>query len=81
MTIGGKHGFDKSIDYNINFEVPVSYLGTDITKAIAKLTPKDANEIKTIPVKAIVNGSFKSPKITTNINEATKNLMNTIIEK
>lgn len=80
-TIGGKHGFDKSIDYNINFEVPVSYLETDITKAIAKLTPKDANEIKTIPVKAIVNGSFKSPKITTNINEATKNLMNTIIEK
>lgn len=80
-TIDGKHGFDKSIDYNINFEVPVSYLETDITKAIAKLTPKDANEIKTIPVKAIVNGSFKSPKITTNINEATKNLMNTIIEK
>ena len=81
MTIGGKHGFDKSIDYNINFEVPVSYLGTDITKAIAKLTPKDAKEIKTIPIKAIVNGSFTSPKITTNINEATKNLMNTIIEK
>ncbi|PQJ77941.1 hypothetical protein BTO18_01515 [Polaribacter porphyrae] len=81
IEIGGKHGFDKSMNYEVNFDVPVKYLGSSVTEAIQKLTPKDASDIKTIPVTANIDGSFSSPNISTNIKSATANLMNTIIEK
>ncbi|QTE23430.1 AsmA-like C-terminal region-containing protein [Polaribacter cellanae] len=81
IQIGGKHGFDNTMNYDIVFNLPVKYLGTTVTNAIAKLTAKDANEIKTIPVNANLTGSFSSPNFSTNIKGATSNLMKTIVEK
>ncbi|QOD61237.1 AsmA-like C-terminal region-containing protein [Polaribacter haliotis] len=81
IQIGGKHGFDNSMNYDIVFNLPVKYLGTTVTNAIAKLTAKDADEIKTIPVNANLTGSFSSPNFSTNIKDATSNLMKTIVEK
>jgi hypothetical protein len=28
-TIGGSHGFDQKMNYNLKFDVPAKYLGTD----------------------------------------------------
>ena len=81
ITIGGSHGFDNSMNYDININLPVKYLGEDVVKAIQKLTPKDAEDIKTIPVKASLMGSFSSPNFSSNLSEATSNLMKTIVEK
>ncbi|QTD38162.1 AsmA-like C-terminal region-containing protein [Polaribacter batillariae] len=81
IDINGKHGFDNTMNYDIVFNLPVKYLGPTVTNAIAKLTAKDANEIKTIPVNANLKGSFSNPNFTTNIKDATSNLMKTIIEK
>ncbi|WP_299670162.1 AsmA-like C-terminal region-containing protein [uncultured Polaribacter sp.] len=81
IQIGGKHGFDNSMNYNITFDVPVKYLGNSVTSAIAKLTPKDAAEIKSIPVNATLTGSFSSPNFSSNIKDATSNLMKNIVEK
>ncbi|WP_435414902.1 AsmA family protein [Polaribacter aestuariivivens] len=81
ITVGGKHGFDNTMNYDITFNLPVKYLGTTVTNAIAKLTAKDAEDIKTIPVNANLTGSFSNPNFTTNIKDATSNLMKTIVEK
>ena len=81
LTIGGTHSFDKSVNYTIDIDVPTKYLGTNITNALQKLTPKDAAEIKSVPVKANVSGNFTNPTVTTNIKDASANLLKTIVEK
>ena len=81
IEVEGKHGFNKTINYNLTFDVPVKYLGSEVTSIISKLSPKDAESIKTIPVKANLTGNFTSPNFTTNIKDATKNLVNDLIEK
>lgn len=65
----------------MNFDVPVKYLGTEVTSIIAKLNPKDAAEVKSIPVKATITGSFTSPNFSTNLKTATSNLVKQLVEK
>lgn len=81
ITISGNHSFDQSMNYDIVFDVPVKYLGTEVTNLIAKLSPKDAAEIKSIPVKGNVTGSFGSPNFSSNIKGATSTLVKNLIEK
>ncbi|WP_218599394.1 AsmA-like C-terminal region-containing protein [Polaribacter sp. NJDZ03] len=81
IEVGGTHGFDQSMNYNLVFDVPVKYLGSDVTNIIAKLTPKDAASIKSIPVNGTLTGSFNSPKFTSNIKDATANLVKDLVEK
>jgi len=79
IEIGGKHGFDNTMNYDIKFDVPVKYLGTEVTNLIAKLSQKDADKITSIPVKANLNGSFSSPSFTTNIKDATASFFKTLV--
>lgn len=81
MQVSGKHGFDQSMDYDIVFDVPVKYLGADVTNLIAKLTAKDAASIKSVPVKGTLTGSFASPNFSSNIKDATANLVKDLVEK
>ena len=81
IQIGGKHGFDNSMNYDITFDVPVKYLGSAVTTALAKLTPKDAAAIKSIPINASLKGSFSTPNFSSNIKNATTDLMKNILEK
>ena len=81
IEIGGKHGFNNAMNYNIVFDVPVKYLGTEVTSLLSKLTPKDAAALKTIPVSGALSGSFSNPNFSTNIKDATSNLVKNIVEK
>ena len=81
MKIGGTHGFDNAMKYDLTFDIPVKYLGADITTLIATLSPKDAANIKTIPVKANLTGSFSNPNFSTNMKDATANLIKDLVEK
>tara|TARA_R110001606_G_scaffold8303_2_gene36397 strand:- start:31378 stop:34008 length:2631 start_codon:yes stop_codon:yes gene_type:complete len=81
IEIAGKHGFDNTMNYDIVFDVPVKYLGTEVTNLIAKLSPKDAEKITSIPVKANLNGSFTAPGFTTNIKDATSSLIKNLVEQ
>lgn len=80
VQIAGTHGFDQSMDYDLKFDVPVKYLGKEVNNLIAKLTPADAKKIESIPVNALMNGSFKAPKISTDLQQATKNLTNQLVK-
>jgi len=72
--VGGSHGFDQSMSYNIKMDVPAKYLGSEATKLLAKLTPAEASKIESVPVTALMTGNFKSPKVTTDLKQATSNL-------
>ena len=80
-TINGTHGFDQAMNYNIKMDVPAKYLGSEANKLIAKLSTSDANKIENIPVNAILTGSFKSPKVTTDMKSAVTNLTNQLVKQ
>ena len=80
MTVAGQHGFDQSINYNLNFDVPAKYLGTEANKLLASITPADAAKIKNIPINANLTGNFKNPKIKTDTKEAVSNLVTQLVK-
>jgi hypothetical protein len=80
VQIAGSHGFDQNMDYNLKFDVPVKYLGNDVNKLLAKITPADAKKIESVPVNALLVGNFKSPKVTTDVQQASKNVASQLIQ-
>ncbi|MES2545988.1 MAG: AsmA-like C-terminal region-containing protein [Bacteroidota bacterium] len=80
-TVGGSHGFDQNMNYNIKLDVPVKYLGTEVNNLLAKLTPADAKKIENIPVNAILTGNFSNPKVSTDIKTATTAVVTQIIKQ
>lgn len=81
IKVSGKHGFNKDMNYDLVFDVPTKYLGSEVTGLIAKLSAKDANAIKTIPVKGNLTGSFSNPNFSSNLKGATSALIKNLIEK
>lgn len=80
-TINGMHGFDQAMNYNIKMDVPAKYIGSEANKLIAKLSTSEANKIENIPVNALLTGSFKSPKVTTDMKSAVTNLTNQLVKQ
>ncbi len=80
-TIGGTHGFDQSMNYNLKFDVPAKYLGSEANALIAKLSPADAAKVQSIPINAILVGNFTNPKITTDINSAVTKLTTQLVNQ
>ncbi|MEZ7497525.1 AsmA-like C-terminal region-containing protein [Flavobacterium sp. Arc3] len=80
-TIGGTHGFDQSMNYNIKFDVPAKYLGTEANELIARLTPAEAAKLENIPINASLTGNFTNPKISTDIKTAVTNLTNQLVQQ
>jgi hypothetical protein len=80
-TIGGTHGFDQVMNYNVKLDVPAKYLGTEINSLLAKLSPSDAKKFETIPINAILTGNFQNPKVTTDVKQATTALVNNLVKQ
>lgn len=80
INVGGQHGFDQSMNYNLKFDVPAKYLGSEANKLIAKLTPAEANKLENIPVTAILTGNFKNPKVSTDIEQAVTKLATQLVK-
>lgn len=70
VNIGGTHGFDQVMNYNLKFDVPAKYLGSEANALLAKMSPADASKLKNIPINALLVGSFSSPKVTTDLKAA-----------
>lgn len=80
-TIGGTHGFDQSMNYNIKFDVPAKYLGKEANALLAKLSPADAAKLENVPINAILTGNFSNPKISTDMKTAVTNLTNQLVKQ
>ncbi|WP_026704416.1 AsmA-like C-terminal region-containing protein [Flavobacterium soli] len=81
VNVGGSHGFDQSMNYNLKFDVPAKYLGTEANKLIAKLSPADAAKLENVPINAVLSGNFKSPKVSTDMQAAVTNLANQLVQQ
>jgi hypothetical protein len=81
VTASGTHGFDQTMNYNLKLDVPAKYLGAEANKLIAKLSPSDANKLENIPVNAVLTGTFKSPKVTTDMKSAVSNLTTLLVKQ
>ena len=79
-TIGGSHGFDQSMNYDLKFNVPAKYLGSEVNNLLAKLTPSESAKLENIPVNAVLTGNFSSPKISTDMKQAVTNLANQLVQ-
>ncbi|RTY76720.1 AsmA-like C-terminal region-containing protein [Flavobacterium sp. LS1R10] len=80
-TIGGTHGFDQSMNYNLKFDVPAKYLGSEANALIAKLSAADAAKLESFPINAVLVGNFTNPKITTDINSAVAKLTTKLVNQ
>jgi hypothetical protein len=81
VNVGGTHGFDQTMNYNLKLDVPAKYLGAEANKLIAKLSTSDANKLENIPVNAVLTGTFKSPKVTTDMKSAVSNLTTQLVKQ
>jgi hypothetical protein len=69
------------MNYNLKFDVPAKYLGSEANALIAKLSPADAAKVQSIPINAILVGNFTNPKITTDINSAVTKLTTQLVNQ
>ena len=81
INIGGSHGFDQSMTYNVKLDVPAKYLGSEANALLAKLSPSDAAKLQNIPINAILTGNFNSPKITTDMKTAVTALATQLVQQ
>ncbi|WP_430410277.1 AsmA-like C-terminal region-containing protein [Kordia sp.] len=79
ITVDGSHGFDQSLNYNATFEIPASYLGSEVTKLLSEIKSDEAKKI-TVPVSTKITGNFTSPNFSTNIASATKDLVTKLVK-
>ncbi len=80
VNVGGSHGFDQTMNYNLKFDVPVKYLGKDVNNLIAKLTPADQKQITSIPVNGLMTGNFSQPKFNSDLKQSTTNLTTQLVK-
>ncbi|MFL9844688.1 AsmA-like C-terminal region-containing protein [Flavobacterium rhizosphaerae] len=80
IQIAGQHGFDQSMNYNVTFDVPAKYLGSDVTKLLAKYGNVDASKMM-VPVTALLTGTFDNPKVSTDLSKSVTNLTNQLKDK
>ncbi|MNK50583.1 putative assembly protein [compost metagenome] len=81
VTVGGTHGFDQTMNYNLKFDVPAKYLGTEANNLIAKMSPADAAKLDNIPINAALTGNFSNPKISTDMKAAVSNLTTQLVNQ
>jgi len=74
IIVDGNHGFDQSLNYNATFQIPAKYLGTEVTALLSQIKSEEAQNI-TIPITSKITGNFTSPNFTTDIANATKDLV------
>jgi hypothetical protein len=80
VNVGGTHGFDQSMNYSLKFDVPAKYLGNDASALLAKLSPADVSKLS-VPINASVTGSFSAPKVSTDVKQATANLVSNLAKE
>lgn len=79
IEVSGAHGFDKTLNYNAVFDVPATYLGSEVNQLIGKIDDAEVASI-TIPVTANISGVYSNPKVKTDLTSGIKNLTNQLIE-
>lgn len=73
IDVSGSHGFDKKMNYKATFNVPAKYFGSQASGMLANLSGSDVKNL-TVPVTALIGGSFDNPSVNTDMQSAISNL-------
>lgn len=87
LEIGGFHGFDQSLDYTINLNVPRSMMGEKgnnyvnglISQVNAKGVPLKIGEL--VPIQVKLTGFINSPQLKTDLKQSATNLAEDLKEQ
>ncbi|WP_405380494.1 AsmA-like C-terminal region-containing protein [Maribacter sp. LLG6340-A2] len=79
INVDGNHTFDKKLNYKATLQVPAKYLGSEVTKMIAKIDDPSLQDV-TIPVTANIGGVYNSPQVSTDLTSGVKQLTSKLIE-
>ncbi len=79
ISISGSHAFDKTLTYDAVFNVPATYLGSEVNQLIGQINDPEVTKIK-IPVTANITGSYTQPKVKTDLSSGISNLTKQLIE-
>ena len=69
LQIMGSHGFDQSLNYNLQMDLPAKYLGKEATQFLSKMTTEEQDKM-TVPLTATITGLMTSPQIKANTQAA-----------
>ncbi|RSC94832.1 AsmA family protein [Tenacibaculum singaporense] len=80
ITVGGSHGFDKTMSYNVTLNVPAKYLGNEAQGLLSKLSAKDQQNI-TVPVTANITGNMTNPSVKTDLSSSVTKLSQKLVQQ
>lgn len=80
ITVGGSHGFDKTMNYNVTLNVPAKYLGNEAQGLLSKLSAKDQQNI-TVPVTANITGNMTNPSVKTDLSSSVTKLSQQLVQQ
>lgn len=69
VTVGGNHGFDNQMDYNLKMDVPAKYLGNKAQGLLSKLSNADQNNLS-VPLNVKVGGTVTKPTVVPDMKNA-----------
>ena len=79
VTIGGTHGFDNEINYNLKFDLPAKYLGSEAQSLVSKLSGTD-QENMTVPLAVKVGGTVTKPTVLPGMKDAVSALAAKVVD-
>ncbi len=78
MQINGVHGFDKSLNYNLQMELPAKYLGKEASQWLSKMTAEEQDKI-TVPLTTSISGSMNAIQVKPNMQAAVSALTQKVV--
>ena len=79
LELSGGHSFANALDYELTLDVPARYMGDDVNKLLAGIGDESLEGI-TVPVIANIAGSYKEPKISTDLKSQVRAVTNQLVE-
>lgn len=79
ITTKGSHRLDGNMDYTMDVKIPATLLGSSISQQIANLSNQDLRGM-TVDLPVGIGGSFTSPRIQLNLQNAISDLTKQIID-
>ncbi|WP_417886444.1 AsmA-like C-terminal region-containing protein [Zunongwangia sp.] len=80
VKISGSHGFDMNMNYKLDLDVPAKYLGNQVSSTLSKLSGSSLENTK-VEIPVGLNGTFQSPKINLNMQQAITSLTQKIAKE
>ncbi|MGO4912864.1 AsmA family protein [Leeuwenhoekiella sp. W20_SRS_FM14] len=78
VGVSGTHSLENTINYVLNLKVPGTFLGTKLGSTLSSLSNTDLDKY-TVDLPVNLSGSFTSPQVNVNMQQAVTNLTQQIV--